>query len=49
MAPQRSVVMGQGQGHGTVRNGTVQDMFHTFYVRDILGQYINHVIIFLYE
>jgi hypothetical protein len=45
-----SVVTGQGQGHGTVRDRTVQDMFYTFYVQDIFGTiYKSRDHFFLYE
>ena len=42
--------MGQGQGHGTVRDGTVRDMFPIFYVRDIFGTIYksgDHFLIYL--
>ncbi len=34
-----SVVTGRDMGHGTGRDGTVQDMFPIFYVRDIFGTF----------
>ena len=35
----RSVVTGRDMGHGTGRDGTVQDMFPIFYVWDIFGTF----------
>ena len=34
-----SVVTGRDMGHGMGRDGTVQDMFPIFYVRDIFGTF----------
>ena len=38
--PSNSVVMGLGQGHGTGRDGTVQDIFLIFLCSDIFGTFL---------